>query len=284
MVVMKFSSYRPGPAALAALFALLAGATTTARAEEPGFGIGGHVSPESYPGMALAWREEFSAGSLDGRSWKFETGTGDEVRASNALQYYRPDNAGIRDGFLVITAREEPFGGRDYTSARIVTRGLQDFRFGRIDIRAKLPRGQGMWPAVRMLGTSLDRVGWPACGAIDIMEMAGGRGRENTVRGMLHWQQDGGHVWEGGSFTLPTGDFSEQFHVFSVTRDDSTIRWLVDGQVYLQRDISLPAFDAIREPFFLMIQLAVGGDWPGGPDGSTLFPQRLIVDYIRVFH
>lgn len=280
---MEFRSNKPGAAALTALLALLATALTPVLAGEPGFSIGGHVSPESYPGMALVWREEFSGVSLDGSNWTHETGTGDMGRGNRERQYYRPDNAGVRDGFLVITAREEPFGDRDHTSARIVTRDLQEFRFGRIDIRAKLPRGQGMWPAVRMLGTSLDRVGWPACGAIDIMEMAGGRGRENTVHGALHWQQDGGHVWEGGSITLPAGDFSQQFHVFSITRDNATIRWLVDGQVYLQRDISPPAFDAIREPFFLLINLAVGGDWPGDPDGSTVFPQELIIDYIRVF-
>ena len=123
-----------------------------------------------------------------------------------------------------------------------------------------------------MLGTSLDRVGWPACGEIGIMEMAGGRGRENTVHGAMHWQQDGGHVWEGGSITLPAGDFSQQFHVFSITWDDSTLRWMVDGQAYLERDISQPAFEAFREPFYLLADLAVGGDRPGEPDAASSRP------------
>ena len=119
---MEFRSNKPGAAALTALFALLATALTPVLAGEPGFSIGGHVSPESYPGMALVWREEFSGVSLDGSNWTHETGTGDMGRGNKERQYYRPDNAEVRDGFLVITAREEPFGDRDHTSSRIVTK------------------------------------------------------------------------------------------------------------------------------------------------------------------
>lgn len=282
MVSMKTCGHKRRRAALAGLLLLVLACTT--QAEGPGFSIGGHTSPEAYPGMTLAWREEFGGTSLDERVWTHETGNGRDGWGNRELQYYRPENTQLVDGFLVITAKKEAFRGHEYTSSRIVTRGRQTFRFGRIDIRAKLPRGQGIWPALWMLGASMDRVGWPAAGEIDIMEMLGGGGREDTVHGTLHWRQDGGHVYEGGSITLPNSDFSEQFHVFSIEWNETSIRWFVDGRPFLEQDISSPAFDAFREPFYLLVNLAVGGNWPGAPDASTRFPQQLIVDYIRAFH
>lgn len=282
MIRMKCRFRHASAGILAGLFALLL--TRAVQADGPGFSIGGHTSPESYPGMTLAWREEFIGSSLDNRNWQHETGTGAEGWGNNERQYYQPENTEVRDGFLIITARHEDVGGRQYTSSRIVTRGRQAFRYGRIDIRAKLPGGQGIWPAFWMLGSSMDQVGWPAAGEIGIMELIGGQGRENTVHGTLHWRQDGGHLYEGGAITLPSGDFSDQFHVFSVVWNESSIRWLVDGHGYLEQDISGRAFDAFRQPFYLLVNLAVGGDWPGDPDDTTRFPQRLIVDYIRFFH
>ena len=266
------------------LAGLLAAGPVLADAPDfPAISAGGHTSPQSYPGMTLVWREEFSGNALDGENWSHETGTGRNGWGNEERQHYREKNTRVRDGYLVITAREEAHQGSRFTSSRIVTRGKHAFRFGRIDIRAKLPQGQGIWPALWMLGASMDRVGWPAAGEIDIMEMIGGQGRENTVHGTLHWQQDGGHLYEGGSFALPSGTFGDQFHVFSIAWDEQAIRWLVDDYTYLERDISSPALDAFRQEFYFLVNLAVGGTWPGEPDATTEFPQHLVVDYIRVF-
>ena len=252
-------------------------------ADGPKFSIGGHISPESYPGMSLAWREEFSGTRLNSRTWSHETGTGRGGWGNNELQYYRLENTEVRDGFLVITAQSGEHQGRAYTSSRIISRGRQEFRFGRIDVRALLPEGQGIWPAVWMLGASMPERGWPAAGEIDIVEMIGGEGRENTVHGTLHWGQGGGHYFEGGAITLPAGKYGDYFHVFSVVWDETSIRWLVDDYPYFEKSLAGPEFDAFREPFYVLVNLAVGGDWPGSPDHTTQFPQHLVVDYIRVF-
>lgn len=244
---------------------------------------GGHRSPESYPGMSLVWRDEFNGVQLDRQNWEHETGTGHDGWGNGELQYYRPENTHLQGGYLVIMARQEPFEGSSYTSSRIVTRGKYEFRHGRVDIRAKLPEGQGIWPALWMLGSSMKREGWPAAGEIDIMEMIGGQGRENTVHGTLHWAQDGGRNYEGGSISLPIGTFSDQFHVFSIEWDEASIRWLVDDYPYLELDTGAPEFDVFRRDFYLLINLAVGGRLPGSPDSTTSFPQRFIVDYVRVF-
>jgi beta-glucanase (GH16 family) len=262
----------------AALFAT--GAGTAFPSDIPSISAAGHSSPETYPGRTLVWREEFSGNALDPESWVHDTGTGTNGWGNEELQYYRPENARVQDGYLVITARAEALEGSRFTSSRIVTRGKRTVRFGRIDIRALLPEGQGLWPALWLLG---ETGGWPAGGEIDIMEMVGGQGREDTVHGTLHWGQGREHRYEGGSFTLPSGTFADQFHVFSIEWDATTIFWLVDGHPYLEQDISDPAFDAFRGGFYLLVNLAVGGHWPGDPSGDTSFPRHLVVDYIRVF-
>jgi beta-glucanase (GH16 family) len=244
---------------------------------------GGYISPESYPGMQLVWRDEFGGKTLNETHWSHETGTGADGWGNSELQYYLPGNTTLQDGYLVITARAQSHEGSAYTSARIVTRGKQEFRYARVDFRASLPEGQGMWPALWMLGANMDEVGWPACGEIDVMEMIGGDGRENTVHGTLHWQENIERLYEGGMVTLPNDTFTGQFHVFSIIWDENRIQWLADNRVYFQKDISDLAFDAFRAPFYLVINLAVGGKWPGAPDNTSLFPQRLVVDDVRVF-
>ena len=269
---------------LVLLAVLLAGVAGIVAADDfPGISAGGYTSPDHYEGMTLVWRDEFDGDMLDFNSWEHETGTGSDGWGNEELQYYRPENTRVRDGYLVITAREEAFGGSNYTSSRIVSRGKVTARFGRVDIRAKLPEGQGIWPALWMLGATTERIGWPVAGEIDIMEMVGGQGRESTVHGTLHWSNKREHRYEGGSVTLPSGDFSDQFHVFSIAWDETVINWMVDGMSYFQVNIASPEFDAFREEFYLLINLAVGGKWPGNPDASTSFPQHLAVDYIRVF-
>lgn len=243
----------------------------------------GFTSPSSYPGMTLVWEDDFSSSGLNLSDWTFETGTGTNGWGNNELQYYRQENTFTQDGHLVIAAKEESFGGSDYTSSRIITQNKQIFTYGRVDIRAVLPEGQGLWPALWMLGSNFNTVGWPACGEIDIMEMVGGSGRENTVHGTVHWQHSGQHAQFGGQTTLSSGTFNDEFHVFSIEWDASSITWYLDGQQYHVIDTTPAELDEFRSSFFFIFNVAVGGNWPGAPNSSTSFPQYMIVDYIRVF-
>ena len=243
----------------------------------------GPDSPLSYTNMTLVWQDEFDGSSLNSSNWTYETGTGSNGWGNNELQFYKEDNASIMEGNLVITAKKETFNGSNYTSSRIVTKDKYDFQYGRVDIRAALPQGQGMWPALWMLGANFNTVGWPACGEIDIMEMVGGNGRENTVLGTAHWLNNGEHAEFGGSRTLPFGSFNGTYHVFSVIWDETSIKWYVDNLQYHVIDTTPAELDEFRNNFFLIINLAVGGNLPGNSDNTTSFPQHLIVDYVRVF-
>jgi len=243
----------------------------------------GATSPTSYTNMKLVWADEFDDTALNSDFWSFETGNGSNGWGNNELQFYRTQNTSIQDGHLVITAKKEPFGGKEYTSSRIITKNKKEFRYGRVDIRAALPKGQGIWPALWMLGSNFDTVSWPACGEIDIMEMIGGGGRENTVHGTVHWQNEGKHAQFGGKTTLPSGTFSDQFAVYSITWDATSIRWFVDNKQYHVIDTTPAELDEFRRNFFFIFNVAVGGNWPGSPNTTTTFPQHMIVDYVRVF-
>ena len=247
----------------------------------------GPDSPRQYDGFDLVWSDEFSGTALDSRYWNFNIGTGSNGWGNNEWQYYREQNVSLSEGFLTITAKEESFGGQNYTSSRIKTEGLVDFTYGRVDIRAVLPRGQGIWPALWSLGTNFSRVGWPYSGEIDIMEMIGGGGREDTVHGTVHWNIGGldapfAHTYIGGAYYGE--DFSAGFNVFSIIRTADQIEWRVNDVPYYHFDIDDSASLApFRKPFFLIFNVAVGGNWPGYPDASTTFPQKMIVDYVRIF-
>ena len=243
----------------------------------------GLTSPTTYPGMTLAWSDEFDGATLNLANWSHETGNGQNGWGNNELQFYRPQNTSIQSGHLVITAKKEAFGGREFTSSRIITKGKQQFRYGRVDIRASLPKGQGLWPALWMLGANFDQVSWPACGEIDIMEMIGGNGREKTVHGTVHWEHDGKHAQFGGEYSLASGTLSDKFHVYSVVWDATSIRWFIDNKQYHVIDTTPAQLDEFRRSFFFIFNIAVGGNWPGSPDASTAFPQHMIVDYVRVF-
>ncbi|HSI75503.1 MAG TPA: glycoside hydrolase family 16 protein [Lunatimonas sp.] len=256
--------------------------------QDLGMGIptSGFESPEFYDGYTLVWQDEFE-GTLS-EDWIFEVGDGCPNLCgwgNNELQFYRRENAEVKDGHLIITAKQESMGGKQYTSSRMKTQGNKSFTFGRIDIRAVLPKGQGIWPAFWMLGESITEVGWPACGEIDIMEMVGGsaEGRDNTTHGTLHWSNNGSYASTGGKKSLSEGILNDNFHVFSIIWDAERIVWLLDGEQFHQIDISPSHMDEFREPQFLLFNLAVGGNWPGSPDGTTSFPQQLVVDYVRVF-
>lgn len=245
----------------------------------------GYITPLEYEGYTLVWNDEFSGTSINDAYWSFERGTGCPHLCGwgNAeWQYYRRENARVEDGVLIIEARQENFEGSEYTSARMITQGKRSFQYGRIDIRAKLPVGQGMWPALWMLGNDITTVGWPRCGEIDIMEMIGGRGRENTVHGTVHWYNNG-HNFRGGDYILPAGIFADEYHVFTALWDERSIQFLVNDTEFWEIDITPPHMSEFHQPYFFIFNIAIGGRWPGYPDATTIFPQQMRVDYVRVF-
>jgi len=243
----------------------------------------GYDAPSSYPGYSLVWSDEFNGNSLDPSVWNFETGN--NGWGNNELENYtsRANNATLQNGKLVIHALKENYGGSSYTSARLTTQGKKEFTYGRIDIRAILPQGKGIWPALWMLGSNINTAGWPACGETDIMELLG---QEPTkVYGTLHYGTLADHGQRGGNFVLNTGKFSDQFHVFTLEWQQDQVKLFVDTTLYLtvnKTDV-IPYTYPFNAPFFFIFNVAVGGDWPGSPDGTTYFPQWMIVDYVRVY-
>lgn len=252
---------------------------------QDGLPTDGYTSPLSYPGYNLVWQEEFEGNQLSAE-WQHEIGTGSNGWGNNELQYYRKENTEVRDGALVITVKEENFGGRRYTSSRLTTEGNQSFKYGRVDIRAALPQGQGIWPALWMLGDSFNTVGWPRCGEIDIAEMVGGSGNnrgDDWVFGTVHWDNNGSHAEFGGSYNLPQGILADEWHVYSIEWDQNAITWYFDDIKYHSIDITPAELSEFQKPFFFIVNCAVGGNWPGSPNNQTKFPQTHAVDFIRVF-
>jgi beta-glucanase (GH16 family) len=236
----------------------------------------------------LVWSDEFEqpdGSSPDTNKWRFDLGGGGW--GNNEWQYYtsRTNNARIEGGCLIIEARQENYQGSNYTSARLKTQGRASWLYGRFEARIQIPRGQGIWPAFWMLGTNIASVGWPDCGEIDIMENIG---REpSTVHGTVHGPGYSGGGGISGAYVLPGGGaFADDFHVFAVEWTTNRIEWFVDGQRYFTvTPASLPSGAAwvFDRPQFLLLNVAVGGNWPGYPDGTTVFPQRMRVDYVRVY-
>lgn len=246
----------------------------------------GYTTPISYPGYTLVWNDEFSGSSLDPNFWNQEVGNGSNGWGNNELEYYTNStkNTFLSNGNLIIEARKEPIGGFNYSSGRMTTQGKKSFTFGRIDMRAKLPVSKGIWPALWMLGNTINTAGWPACGEIDIMELIGTY--PSRTYGTLHWKPvTGTNTSKGSEYNLPTGNFSDQFHVFSLVWAQDVLKWYVDDLLFLT--VSKADFGAANYPFnapqFFIFNVAVGGNWPGPPDANTTFPQRMFVDYVRVF-
>lgn len=243
----------------------------------------GATSPLTYPGRALVWQDEFTESTLNTNNWKHELGNNNGW-GNNELQSYRSENTQLKDGYLIITAKKEAYQGYDYTSSRIVTAGLKSFKYGRIDIRAAMPKGQGIWPALWMLGSNIQTVPWPGCGEIDIMEMIGGSGREATVFGTAHWlDASNKRALFSGSKTLASGQLGDEFHVYSVAWTATSIIWYFDNVQYHILSTTPADLSEFQNEFFFIFNIAVGGDLPGSPNAGTLFPQNLIVDYVRVF-
>ncbi|RYY39366.1 MAG: glycosyl hydrolase family protein [Chitinophagaceae bacterium] len=249
----------------------------------------GYDAPTSYTGYTLAWSDEFNSNALNTTWWTNQNGDGCPNLCgwgNNELEYYtdRPENLFFQDGKMLIEARPEAYGGRGYTSSKILTSGKKNFQYGRIDIRAKLPRGKGIWPALWLLPQNNVFGGWPRSGEIDLMELVGHE--PGKVYGTLHYGPGPNSTQISRSFSLPGGaTFNDEFHVFSLEWKQDQIKWLVDGAVYStvnKVDVGTANWP-FNEQFFLIFNLAVGGNWPGDPDPATRFPQWLIVDYIRVY-
>lgn len=246
----------------------------------------GYITPDFYTGYNLKWSDEFNGTQLNLAEWTPETGA--SGWGNNELQYYtgRAENVYLANGNLIIEAKKENYNGAPYTSARIITSNKKNFTFGRIDIRAKLPKGKGIWPALWMLGQNFASVGWPNCGEIDIMELIGSE--PNKIYGSNHWGPQGAtaSIHTNNAFTLPAGqNFESKFHVFTLDWEFDKMRFMVDDQVFrtfTKNDVGSENYP-FNAPFFFIFNIAVGGNWPGSPDATTVFPQQMIVDYVRVF-
>lgn len=236
----------------------------------------------------LVWSDEFNySGKPDPDKWTHEV-NGDGG-GNDELQYYtnRLENSRVEDSVLVIEAHKKAYEGKQYTSARLITyHNNLSWKYGKIEARIKLPKGQGLWPAFWMLGDQFfEGTSWPGCGEIDIMEMiGGGEGRDDTAHGTIHYKNNNGdHAQNGQSTQLETGIFNDDFHVFSMEWNDRLIRWFLDGKPYYGVNITSDELSEFHENFFLILNVAIGGDWPGSPNASTQFPQQMLVDYVRVY-
>lgn len=244
------------------------------------------TAPEGY---TLLWSDEFDGTEINSSNWVYETGDGTAYGlpvgwGNNEKQQYTSDseNSGIvtdeGTSVLAITAREAASG---YTSAKLTTQELVSVRFGRIDIRAKLPQGQGIWPAFWLLGENRAEINWPGCGEIDVIEMLGHE--PNKMYSTVHYTNaDNEHDEDQGTYTLPSGTFSDAYYVFTLDWTPESITYLLDG-IQVHETVITEDMKEFLRPAYLILNIAVGGYWPGEPDETTTFPQTMYVDYVRVF-
>lgn len=233
----------------------------------------------------LVVSDEFNTdGALNSSIWTFDLGTGENGWGNNELQYYtdRPENVKVQDGMLHITAREESFEGANYTSARIKTEGLFEKQYGRFEARIQLPWGQGIWPAFWLLGNDCEQNTWPLCGEIDVMEF---RGQEPVkIHGSVHGPGYSAGQAVTKSFVLENDRFDTGFHVFGIEWGPDFINFYVDDNLYNQiTPGDVPGDWVFDHPFFIIMNVAVGGSFVGSPNAETQFPQTMLVDYIRVY-
>ena len=251
----------------------------------------GYQSAESYAGYTKVFSDEFDGTELNTDVWRFDIGTGSNGWGNNELEYYREENTSVENGLLVIEARKETFGGRAYTSSRIKTEDNFAFTYGRVDVRAVVAEGKGLWSAVWMLGQSFADISWPYSGEIDIVDTIGGPGNEDTAVHNVYWNGGGlsasyNPVSAGTNHQLSSGQtYSDSFHVFSIEWSADEIVWYVDDVQTHSVSIAdgSDRAEAFRNDFFLILNVAVGGNWPGAPVSSTQFPRGMLVDYVRVF-
>lgn len=248
------------------------------------------LTPGSAP--TLVWSDEFDAEQLDPETWFFESGDGSQYGlpgwGNRELQWYLPDNAVLRDGMLVITARQASQSGRNYTSARLHTRDRFAFRYGRIEARIRLAGGQGTWPAFWLMPQE-DRYGaWAASGEIDIVEGVNlGAAGGNTIFGTIHYGAESPDDQSSSEQYMVPTDTVSGFHRYALEWDTAELRWYVDDTLYAVQNhwsttgAGFPApFD---QPFYVLLNVAIGGSFPGSPNGDTAFPVEMAVDYVRVY-
>ncbi|NNF66443.1 MAG: family 16 glycosylhydrolase [Gammaproteobacteria bacterium] len=264
--------------------------------------------PVTYPVadgdvLTLVWQEEFDGPEIDPETWFFATGDGTEKGlpggwGNNELQYYLPDNAMIVNGVLEITARRETVGDLNYTSARINTEDRFAFKYGRIEASIKMPSGQGLWPAFWMLSQDSDYVCdengrpciWAAIGEIDIVEAINLDGTNgNEIFATIHYGGEFPANQSSSETYTPTADVTEDFHTYALEWDETQLRWYFDGQLYaVQNNWSSAALNEdypapFNQNFHILLNLAVGGNFPGSPNGTTPFPATMEVDWVRVY-
>jgi beta-glucanase (GH16 family) len=257
-------------------------------------GGGAALQPPPPSGWTLAWSDEFNGanGSApDSTKWTYDTGG--KGWGNSELECYtnQLQNAQVQGGNLVITAMQGSVtcsdgSSNNYTSARLKTQGLFSQAYGRFEARIKIPKGQGMWPAFWMLGNNITSIGWPACGEIDIMENIGKE--PGTVHGSLHGAGTTSRTSDASAaFSLPAGqNFADDFHIYAVEWQPGTISFFVDSNSYetvTQSQWPSGGTWEFDHPFFIILNVAVGGVWPGSPDNTTQFPQQMLVDYVRVY-
>lgn len=226
-------------------------------------------------GYQLVWSDEFNGNSVDTTNWNFEIGG--EGWGNHEQEYYQPQNAKVSDGNLIIEGRKENMQSNHYTSSRMTTKGKREFLYGKIEARIKIPVGQGFWPAFWMLGANIDTVNWPACGEIDIMEHIN---TDSLLYGTLHWDNNG-HVQKGDTLVYTPSDY----HVYGIEWDSTSIRWYLDGKKYHEVSIlnGVNSTSEFHKPAFILLNVALGGDWPGQKIDDAKLPARMIVDYVRVY-
>ncbi len=234
----------------------------------------------------LVWSDEFNyAGLPDSNKWDYEEGF---VR-NHESQYYtraRLENARVENGHLILECRKEHFqptsgAPAEYTAASLITQHKADWQYGRIEVRAKLPQGKGVWPAIWTLGTNITQVGWPRCGEIDLMEFVGKE--PDQIHGTIHYFADGKHQSTHGS--LKTYRPFDDFHTYAIEWTPERIDFFFDDKKYQSADIrpaDQPNGNPFRAPHYLLLNFALGGDW-GGPIDDAMLPQQFVIDYVRVY-
>ncbi|MEO6455493.1 MAG: glycoside hydrolase family 16 protein, partial [Ginsengibacter sp.] len=224
----------------------------------------------------LAWADEFDGIGVNSTNWNFETGGAGW--GNNEKEYYQAANATVENGKLIIAARKENVSTNNYTSARMTTYGKHEFTYGKIEARIMIPIGQGLWPAFWLLGSNINSLSWPACGETDIMEHIN---TDNLFYGTLHWDNNGYTSYGDKTTTTLPADY----HIYAIEWDSSAIRWYLDGVKYNEANIlnNINGTEEFHKPFFIILNLAVGGNWPGQTIDDSKFPASMFVDYVRVY-
>jgi beta-glucanase (GH16 family) len=268
--LVQIRPLRLSPIAAIMIFALSAGRTL-----------------EAHGAWTLVWFDEFNGASVDTNHWMFETGNHNGW-GNHELEYYtsKSENIYVRDGLLHIVARKEFAHGFAYTSARVKSEGLFSKKYGRFEFRVRAPHGQGFWPAFWLMPEHPAYGRWPNCGEFDVMENKGNN--PGIVQGTIHYAgADGRHLQSTGFYTFPRYNGATNFHTYVLQWTTNTIQWLVDGNLYETQTnwstAAAPYPAPFDQPFYIIINLAVGGDYGGNPDSTTGFPDELQVDYVRVY-